>query len=53
MQLICEGKPNRQIARELCVSENQIKKHLSNAYSRLDVNSRSSAIARLRELMIK
>jgi DNA-binding NarL/FixJ family response regulator len=53
LQLIYEGKPNRQIAEGLYVSANTVKKHINNAYLKLDVNSRSTAIARLRELMIK
>jgi ATP/maltotriose-dependent transcriptional regulator MalT len=53
LQLIYEGKPNRQIAEALYVSANTVKKHINNAYIKLDVNSRSTAIARLRELMLK
>jgi DNA-binding NarL/FixJ family response regulator len=53
LQLIYEGKPNRQIAEGLFVSANTVKKHINNAYLKLDVNSRSTAIARLRELMMK
>jgi DNA-binding NarL/FixJ family response regulator len=37
----------------LFVSFNTIKKHINNAYLKLDVNSRSTAIVRLRELMMK
>jgi DNA-binding NarL/FixJ family response regulator len=53
LQLIYEGKPNGQISEALYVSLNTIKKHINNAYLKLDVNSRSTAIARLRELMLK
>lgn len=53
LQCIYEGKPNRQIAETLFVSYNTIKKHINNAYLKLDVNSRSTAIVRLRELMMK
>ncbi len=53
LQLIYEGKPNRQIAEGLFVSANTVKKHINNAYIKLDVNSRSTAIARLREMMLK
>jgi DNA-binding NarL/FixJ family response regulator len=53
LQLIYEGKPNRQITEALYVSANTVKKHINNAYIKLDVNSRSTAIARLRELMLK
>lgn len=50
---IYEGKPNRLIAEALFVSLNTVKKHINNTYIKLDVNSRSTAIARLRELMMK
>jgi DNA-binding NarL/FixJ family response regulator len=53
LQLIYQGIPNRQIAEGLFVSANTVKKHINNAYIKLDVNSRSTAIARLRELMLK
>jgi DNA-binding NarL/FixJ family response regulator len=53
LQLIYAGKTNQQIAGETFVSVNTIKKHIQNAYLKLDVSSRSTAIARLRELMLK
>jgi DNA-binding NarL/FixJ family response regulator len=53
LQLIYAGKTNQQIACEIFVSVNTIKKHIQNAYLKLDVASRSTAIARLRELMLK
>lgn len=53
LQHIYEGKPNGQISEALNVSLNTIKKHINNAYLKLDVNSRATAIARLRELMLK
>lgn len=53
LQLIYEGKPNQQIAQSLFISFNTVKKHINNAYIKLDVNSRSTAIACLRRLMLK
>jgi DNA-binding NarL/FixJ family response regulator len=53
LQHIYAGKPNRQISEALYVSLNTVKKHINNTYLKLDVNSRSTAIARLRELMLK
>lgn len=53
LEQIYAGKPNMQIAGDLFVSVNTIKKHINNVYIKLDVNSRSTAIARLRELMLK
>jgi DNA-binding NarL/FixJ family response regulator len=53
MQLIYAGKTNQQIAAAIFVSINTIKKHIQNAYLKLDATSRSSVIARLREFMLK
>jgi len=51
LKLIYEGKTNQQIADELFVSINTIKKHINNAYLKCNAVSRASAIVRLRELM--
>ncbi|MDQ3845643.1 MAG: response regulator transcription factor [Bacteroidota bacterium] len=53
LQLVYEGKTNNQIAAELFKSENTIKVHLKNAYLKLDADSRTTALARLRKLMMK
>lgn len=53
LQLIYKGQTNRQIAETLYVSANTIKRHINNAYLSLEATSRSTAIARLRELMLK
>ena len=53
MQLIYAGKTNNQLAAELFVSLNTVKVHIKNAYLKLDAPSRTKAIARLRELMLK
>jgi DNA-binding NarL/FixJ family response regulator len=53
LQLIYEGKTNQQIANEIFVSVNTIKKHINSAYLKLDVTTRTRAIARLMELMMK
>lgn len=53
MQLIYAGKTNNQLAAELFVSPNTIKVHIKNAYLKLDAPSRTKAIARMRELMLK
>jgi len=51
--LIYAGKTNQQIAAAIFVSVNTIKKHIQNAYLKLDVASRATVIARLREFMLK
>lgn len=40
-----QGRPNKIIARTLDVSENTVKFHLKHIYRKLDVDSRSAAIA--------
>ena len=53
LKLIYAGKTNQQIAEALFVSVNTVKKHINNSYLKLDVLTRTTAIARIRELMIK
>lgn len=53
LQLIYDGHSNKQIAAELFISLNTVKKHINNLYLKLDVTSHSSATARIRELMCK
>ncbi|MEP6513859.1 MAG: response regulator transcription factor [Parafilimonas sp.] len=53
LQMIYSGKTNQQIASEIFLSINTIKKHIQSAYLKLDATSRSTAIVRLRELMLK
>jgi LuxR family maltose regulon positive regulatory protein len=50
MRLICQGYSNPEIAGELVVTVNTIKKHTSNIYGKLGVRSRTQAIARTRQL---
>ena len=50
MRLIYKGYSNPEIASELVVTINTIKKHTSNIYGKLGVRSRTQAIARAREL---
>lgn len=51
-ELIYAGKTNNQIAEELFVSINTVKAHIKNIYLKLDTDSRSTLILRLRELML-
>jgi DNA-binding NarL/FixJ family response regulator len=50
LMLIYDGKTNQQIASTLFVTINTIKKHINNAYLKIDATTRSNAIARLRKL---
>jgi len=52
LQLIYDGKTNRQIADALFITTNTVKKHINNTYLKLGASSRSTSIARLRELML-
>ncbi len=44
--------PNKQIAQELVVTVGTIKTHINNIYGKLDVGSRTQAVARAREIDI-
>jgi len=50
---IYNGKTNQQMARLEFISVNTIKYHLKQLYTKLDVNSRSTLLAKLRSLLIK
>jgi len=39
-----QGKPNKMIARELCIAEGTVKAHLSAAFSILEVSNRTEAV---------
>jgi DNA-binding NarL/FixJ family response regulator len=52
VRLLYAGKTNQQIANALYISMNTLKKHINNAYFKLDVNSRTTAVATLRALMV-
>src|SRR4051794_1005926 len=43
LQAVARGLSNRQIARELWVTEQTVKFHLTNIYRKLDVNNRTTA----------
>jgi LuxR family transcriptional regulator, maltose regulon positive regulatory protein len=41
---------NRRIAEELVIGQGTVKTHINNIYRKLDVQSRTQALARAREL---
>ncbi len=49
LQLISEGKTYTQISEELFISKETSKTHIKNIYSKLQVNSKSEAIAKANE----
>jgi DNA-binding CsgD family transcriptional regulator len=52
LEQIAVGLSNREIAERLFLSENTIKTHVNNIYSKLDVRRRTQAVARAKELGI-
>ncbi|MTI89212.1 MAG: response regulator transcription factor [Balneolaceae bacterium] len=52
LELVAEGLSNKQIAERLYVSINTVKTHLSNLYSKMDVNRRTEAVEKARSLNI-
>jgi DNA-binding NarL/FixJ family response regulator len=52
LQLIDQGLSNQDIAQRLFLSESTVKKHVSNLFLKLDVQRRTEAIRRAKELEI-
>ena len=50
LQLVASGLSNREIAEQLVITVGTAKTHTINIYRKLDVNSRTQAIARATEL---
>lgn len=49
LRLVAAGRANREIAKELFLSETTVKSHLVHIYAKLGVRSRTSAVAKARE----
>ncbi|MFQ5847252.1 MAG: response regulator [Candidatus Methylomirabilales bacterium] len=45
LQLVTQGKTNKEIAGELCIAENTVKNHLKNILEKLHLQNRVQAVA--------
>jgi LuxR family maltose regulon positive regulatory protein len=52
LELVVEGKINREIASDLFVAEVTVRKNITSIYRKLDVNGRASAVKKAMELKI-
>lgn len=52
LELIARGHTNQEVAELLFVSPNTVKTHLANIFAKLDVNRRTQAIQRAKDLNI-
>jgi NarL family two-component system response regulator LiaR len=50
LELLAAGHSNKEIARQLCVSPNTVKTHVSNLFGKLDVGRRTQAVGKARDL---
>jgi LuxR family transcriptional regulator, maltose regulon positive regulatory protein len=50
LRLLATGAPNRAIAKQLVVTVDTVKRHLSHLFSKLEVANRTQAVTRAREL---
>lgn len=50
LRLICDGKSNQEIADELVIALDTVKRHANNIYGKLGVKRRAQAIVQAREL---
>jgi len=50
LELLAGGRSNKEIARQLELSPNTVKSHVSNLFTKLAARRRTEAIARAREL---
>jgi LuxR family maltose regulon positive regulatory protein len=53
LHLIVDGATNQEIAHELVLTVNTVKRHISNIFRKLEVSNRAHAIARAHELNLR
>ena len=49
LRRIADGATNKQVAEQLCISEKTVGRHLANIYAKVDVSSRTAAVAWARD----
>jgi DNA-binding NarL/FixJ family response regulator len=47
LDLVAQGKTNKEIAEQLVITTNTVKRHLKAVFAKLDIHTRSSAAARI------
>jgi len=52
LKLIANGLSNPEIARKLFVANSTVKRHINNIYAKLNVHTRTQAVAKGRELKL-
>ena len=52
LELLAAGRSNKEIARTLDISPNTVKTHIANLFQKLEVERRTQAIQKARELSI-
>ncbi len=50
LRLIADGLSNAEIADKLFIAQGTVKRHINNIYGKLDVQSRTQAVAKAREI---
>ena len=50
LRLLATGATNRAVAKELVVTLDTVKRHISHLFGKLEVANRTQAVARAREL---
>ena len=49
-QMLLTDKKRKEIADELCITENTVKKHTSNIFVKLDVSSRAELLDKIKSI---
>ena len=48
--MVAAGRSNKEIAGELIIARGTVKKHTANFFSKLDVENRTEAVAKARQM---